>query len=78
MKHSDLRKKFKIHGIDSVTGASRSANNNKFYDSYDEAETAARKCVAQDRCSGIVIFQAIALIEAASPPICVTNLEECE
>jgi len=71
----DMRQlhKFKIHGADTVHGVKRSRDMNKFYDSYEEAEKAARKCVASDGCE-IVIFEAIKLVKPAMAPILVEDV----
>lgn len=65
---------WKIHSYDPVYGLRASANNNKFYSSYQEAEDAARSYVEKDPSTKYVIFRTCALVEAASPPIKVTSL----
>ena len=60
---------WKLHGIDSVTGKSRSANNATFYNSYEEALAAAQSYVGRDNkpCPGIVIFKAYSLVMPVPP-----------
>jgi len=74
-----MQVKYKLHGIDTVDGSRHSANNKKFYDTYDEALTQAKSYVSRQSnpCNGIVIFKAITLVEPACAPIRVTDLHDC-
>ena len=63
--------KYKIHGINSVSGAGRSANNNVFYDTY---EAAYEKCLQYMRSSnspdnGFVIMKTCAIVKHNEPPV---------
>lgn len=72
---------WKLHGIDSVTGKSRSANNSTFYDTYEEALAAAKTYCsrANQPCPGIVIYKAHTFVAPAKPiepPLIVEHFEE--
>ena len=70
--------KYKIHALSTVEGTRRSAGNSKFYDTYDEALLAARRCFATKAPTGIVIFKAIKLVRTQEPPIIVEDIPGCE
>lgn len=64
--------KYKIHGLDSVQGVIRSANNNVFYDTLEEAIEQAKIYLANprnDNCSGYVIMKTHTIIKRAQAPI---------
>ena len=65
-----LKARFKIHGLDSVDGLTNTSNTNKFYETYAEAHEMAERCLARTdrKCTGIVIFRAIAVIKPEHPP----------
>lgn len=69
---------WKLHGIDSVTGKSRSANNATFYESYDEALAAAKTYCSRGNnpCPGIVIFKAYQLVTPVAAPVVVVDFED--
>lgn len=68
--------KYKIHGIDSVTGESRSANNNVFYDTLEEAVAQCRTYLARpSNCSGFVIMKTAAVVKPVEAPIKVFHLD---
>ena len=63
--------KFKIHGTASVIGSARSANNNVFYDTFEEAHA---KCLEYMRKSdapvdGFVIMTTCAIIRPVHAPV---------
>ncbi len=66
---------YKIHGLNTVNGTSRSIKTNKFYETLVEARKVAQACVSRSACSsrpcnGIVIFQAIeAIVPECSPVV---------
>lgn len=68
-------KPFKLHGLPTVEGRSASSQNGVFYETYEEAFDQARKYVSQKGVP-IVIFRAIAVVEAAAPPVTCTPVQE--
>lgn len=72
----ELQEVYKLHGIDTVLGYSKSSNTQKFYFSQAEALEAAKSYVSRsgDPCQGIVIFKAVLLVEPQQVPITVTTL----
>lgn len=61
--------KYKIHAINSVNGVGRSANNNVFYDTFQEAETKVHEYLAKGDCQGFVIMRTIAIYKQQQAPI---------
>jgi len=62
--------KYKIHSLTSVGGVAKSANNNVFYNSYEEAADKCREYLRQpSSCDGYVIMKTCAVIERASTPV---------
>jgi hypothetical protein len=65
-----IRYMYKIHSVNTAQGTGRSACNNTFYETEQEAINAAHRCVQGDpACDGIVVYKAIRLIQRVSPPI---------
>lgn len=66
---------YKIHGLRTANGVCRSAGNDKFYETEDEAVEAARGYVAQDNCDdSMVVYKAHVLIRRSHPPIEVLSI----
>ncbi len=61
--------KYKIHGINSVGGVTRSSNNNIFYDSYKQAHEQCMEYMRRPGSVGFVIMKTCAIIRAATPPL---------
>jgi len=71
--------KYKIHGWETIYGKGiTSANTNKFYDTFDEAVTAARSCLTRrnSATNAIVITKTIAVVELETPPITIRAIED--
>ena len=69
--------KYKIHSISSVGGLARSANNNVFYDTYEEALEMVESYMRRDKCSpGFVITKTFAIIQPVAAPIKITLTED--
>jgi len=61
--------KFKIHAITSVNGVGRSANNNVFYDTFEQAEAKCQEYLRKDTgCEGFVIMTTCAIIKRQVAP----------
>ncbi len=63
-----LKYGYKIHGVETVEGRSRSANTDKFYETYQDAMNAARNCVARSG-KDIVIFRAYKVVGPTLPVV---------
>ncbi len=74
-----LNKMYKIHGLDTVNGLATSANTKKFYETHDEAVTAAKQCCnKKEPPSGIVIFKAVTVVRPVHAPVEVVDVETGE
>ncbi len=61
---------YKIHGLNTANGLSRSAGNDTFYETEDAALEAARSYVARGSCSdSMVIYKAHVLVRRSHPPM---------
>lgn len=69
----EVRNKYKIHALTTASGTSRGANNNKFYETYEDALERAEQCVNRDG-NSIVIYKAIQVVEVEHTPIKVRNV----
>lgn len=75
----DIRKMYKIHGLDTVNGLANSANTRKFYETHEEAVAAAKNCCnKKDPPSGIVVFKAVTLVRPVHAPVEVIDVETGE
>ncbi len=69
---------YKIHGLRTAQGLSRSANTPKFYRTQEEAIESARKLIhagCHDHCDDLVIYKAFMLVCKEQPPIQVKAIE---
>lgn len=74
----DVIRKYKIHRLHTVNGHRRGANNNRFYESYDEAVERSTRYVQENNCGNnepMVIFQAIKVISRDIPPVKISDVE---
>ncbi|KKL50808.1 hypothetical protein LCGC14_2301770 [marine sediment metagenome] len=61
---------YKIHCLNVAQGLSRSANNDTFYETYEQALEQARSYVDHDRSSdSMVIYKAHVLVRPAQAPV---------
>ena len=61
---------YKIHGLNTANGMSRSAGNDTFYETYDEALRAAQSYVGCPTCTeAMIIYKAHVLVRRSRPPI---------
>lgn len=63
--------RYKIHAVNSVNGVGRSANNNVFYETYEEAEARVQEYLSRGETShgGFVIMKTIAIFKPIQAPI---------
>lgn len=65
-----IKNMYKIHGLATAQGHTRSQNTPKFYDTYDDADRAANQCLLSNpSAEGIVIYKAIKVLKRETPPI---------
>ena len=61
--------KYKIHAVTSVNGEGRSANNNKFYDTYEDAEAQVQQYLRKNEGVGFVIMKTVSIFMPIRAPI---------
>ena len=61
--------KYKIHSYNSAVGVSKSANNNVFYDTYEQAYLKVLDYMRIDSRVGYVIMKTCAVIVPETPPV---------
>lgn len=66
LKHLE---KFKIHSLDSLTGITRSANNNVFYNTYEDALKQVHSYMRHTPSADFVIMKTYAVFQHARAPI---------
>ncbi len=70
---------YKIHGLRVAQGKSHSGNTNKFYETEEEAVTAAKNCLQIDgynrKPDSIIIYKAIILVRPRHRPVEVMAIE---
>jgi hypothetical protein len=67
---------YKIHCFTVADGMSKSAGNNTFYETYEEAVDAARSYCADGYSNDdYVIYKAVARVKATYPPVEVTRID---
>ncbi len=80
MSRIRIKLMYKIHGIDTANGMCRSAGNDTFYETYDEALERARSYVDKGgwynrtQCS-MVIYKAHVLVRASHPPVEILQIQ---
>ncbi len=75
MRPVTIKLMFKIHGLNTAQGMSRSAGNDTFYDTEEQALTAARSYVSLLGCrDSMVIYKAHVLVRRSHPPIEVLSI----
>lgn len=66
---------YKIHGLKTANGETRSANTQKFYETEADALDAARGFVQrQHNVDSIVIYKAVKMVRPTAPPVEVVDL----
>ncbi|KKN65465.1 hypothetical protein LCGC14_0481850 [marine sediment metagenome] len=70
-----LRLMYKIHGLNTARGMARSAGNDTFYETEEQALTAARSYVSLPSChDAMVIYKAHVLVRRSHPPVEVLSI----
>lgn len=73
---SKIKLMFKIHGLNTAMGMCRSAGNDTFYETEDEALTAARSYVARAGCTeAMCVYKAHVLVRKSQPPVEILSIE---
>lgn len=71
-----IRLMYKIHNARVARGVSRSAGNDTFYETEEEALEAARGYVSQDHCrDSMVIYKAHVVVQRSHPPVEILSIQ---
>lgn len=74
----DVQGRYKVHGMNTVTGAAVGSANNKFYDTFDEALSRAKGIVTRQPDVQIVILKCTHVVQSMCSPVEVIDLDNME
>lgn len=70
-----IKNMYKIHNLNVAQGRSRNAGNNTFYETEEQALSAARSYVERDPYAAMVIYKATCVVQQAQRPVEILSIE---
>jgi len=69
--------KYKVHSARSPLGTTKSSSSDKYYDTLEEAQAQAERCVQSRRADheGFIIYKAVKRVQRAQAPVTVEDIE---